>query len=131
MPAFLVVALFVLAAFWEHLIVNNDVHYIIYHDVAVVTFCKILFGVSCASLVLHRSSGEPRPTSFGFGASSLPPPAPLCSEALPVALQGRDWQKCDLRHVGRHAGRGRVTPAADRPPGAYWKQSAQVIGPRE
>ena len=24
-----VVALFVLAAFWEHLIVNNDVHYII------------------------------------------------------------------------------------------------------
>ena len=29
MPAFAVVALFVLAAFWEHLIVNNDVHYII------------------------------------------------------------------------------------------------------
>ena len=37
--------------------------YITLHDVAVVTFCKILFGVSCASLVLHRSSGEPRPTS--------------------------------------------------------------------
>ena len=26
---FVVVVLFVLAAFWEHLIVNNDVHYII------------------------------------------------------------------------------------------------------
>ena len=38
--------------------------YITLHDVAVVTFCKILFGVSCASLVLHRFSGEPRPTSF-------------------------------------------------------------------
>ena len=29
MPAFVVVPLFILAAFWEHLLVNNDVHYII------------------------------------------------------------------------------------------------------
>ena len=33
------------------------------------------------------------------------PLAPLCSEALPIALQGRDWQECDLHHAGQHAGR--------------------------
>ena len=58
------------------------------------------------------------------------PPSPLCSEALSVALQGRDWQKCDLRHAGQHTELQRVTPAIDRPPGAYKEQSKQVIGPR-
>ena len=101
-----------------------------YHDVAVVTFCKILLVSPVRLSWLHRSGGEPRPTSFGFGASCLPPPpAPLCSEALPVALQGRDRQKCDLRHAGRHARPRRVTPTADRPPGAYGEESGPVMGP--
>ena len=69
--------------------------------------CNHSFSSPVRLSCVHRSCGEPRPTSVGFEARALspPPPAPLCSEALPVALQGRDWQKCDLRHAGQHAGR--------------------------
>ena len=117
-----------------HLIVNNDVHFTLYyHDVVVVMSCNFH---SCLLYVSHAridpvGSHAPHHLVSKLALSPPPPPAPLCSEALPVALQGRDWRKCDLRHAGRHAGRGRVTPAADRPPGACWKESAQVIGPRE
>ena len=39
------------------------------------------------------------------------------SEALPVAIQGRPGEKCDLRHASSHAGQERVMPGLDRPSG--------------
>ena len=81
-------------------------HYHAYNEV--VMRCNHSFSSPVCLSCVHRSCGEPCPTSVGFGARALspspPPRAPLCSEALPVALQGRDWQKCDLRHAGQHAG---------------------------
>ena len=104
----------------RHLIVTLQLHLHLHGYIEVVTCCNDSFSSPLRLPYMHRSCGEPRPTSVGFGARALsPPPAPVRSKALPVALQGRDWQKCDLRYVGRHVGQQRVTLAADRPPGAY------------
>ena len=66
-----------------------------------------------------------------FRSSTLlcPPPSVAdVSEALPVARQGKPGGKCDLRHAGSHAGRQRVTPAPDRPPGTDRECTGQQCG---
>ena len=104
MPAFAVVALFYFGCVLGHFIVNNDVQLqftLYYHDVAVVMIV-ICLCVSCTSLVLNIDPvGSHAPHHLVSELAVSPPPAPLCSEALPVALQGRDRQKCDLRHAGQ------------------------------
>ena len=59
----------------------------------------------------HHLVSKPNP--------SCPPPPSVAnvSEVLPVAIQGRPGEKCDLRHASSHADDERVTPTVDRPPG--------------
>ena len=62
-----------------HLLVTLQLHLHFCHYIEVVTCCNDSFSSPVRLSYVHRSCGEPRPTSVGFGARALSPPTPLLS----------------------------------------------------